>query len=270
MVFEQLLDTDRVKKHPLFIVLLCFFYVLVAYGIAFLFFPHHVSVVSIFTLTLLLIPSLNHLLFSEEGIERRAGISHFLKNHKSFFKVFGFAFLGVFIGLIAVAFLLPADLFSYQQGFLFKVHNLGGMQEFGQKDFIPSFSQSFGVFSFNLEVALICLVLSVFYGAGAVFLIVFNASLFASFLFYVINYANYKLPSFILLIHFIPEIIGFLLAAVAGAVLSVAIMREHWGSNYFKNVIKNAFLMFIISLGCLFIASLLEVFVSKSVIHAII
>jgi len=270
MVFEQLLDTNRIKKHPFFILLLCFFYVLVAYGVAYLFFESLVSVVAVFTLTLLLVPSLHHIVSIEEDIERKEGVHHFLKNHKDFFRIYGFAFVGIVLGLLAVNFLLPADLFAYQNDFLVRHHGTSLMQEFGQRPYSPVFSDVLGVFSFNLEVAVICFVLSIFYGAGAVFLIVFNATLFASFFLCIVRNIGSKAGSLVLFAHFIPEIAGFLFAAVAGAILSMAIMKEHLGGNYFKNVAKNAVLMFLASVILLFLAAFIEIFVSANLIHNLI
>ncbi|MBD3362016.1 hypothetical protein GF358_04475 [Candidatus Woesearchaeota archaeon] len=270
MVFEQLLDTNRIKQNPFFILLLTFFYVLIAYGIAYLFFSSSVSVVAVFTLTLLLVPSLHHIVSVEEKTERKEGLKHFISNHRHFFKVFCFVFLGVILGLLAVSFFLPSELFSYQTDFLFRHRGLSLMQEFGSGVFNPSFGDALGLFTFNLEVALICLVLSVFYGAGAVFLIVLNATLFAGFFLFVVNNLSPKLPSLVLFVHFIPEIAGFLLAAMAGSVLSVAIMREHWGSSYFKNVVQNSLLMFVAGLAFIFFAAVLEVFVSAKVIHFVL
>ncbi len=270
MVFEQLLESSRVKKHPFFIILLCFFYVLVAYGVAYIFFESMVSVVAIFTLTLLLVPSLHHLLCSEENIERKAGIHHFLRNHRDFFKVYGFSFLGVVLGLLVVNFMLPADLFSYQTDFLVKQQGITRMQEFGQRPYAPGFSDVMSLFSFNLEVALICLVLSVFYGAGAVFLVVFNASLFATFFLFITKNIGSALVSSVLFFQFLPEILGFLLAAVAGAILSAAIVRENWHSFYFRHVLQNTVIMFLIAIALIFLAALIEIFASASLIHGLI
>lgn len=270
MVFEQLLDSTKVKKHPLVILLLSFFYVLVAYGVAYFFFGSAASIVAVFTLTLLLVPALYHLVSLEENIERRKGIHGFFRNHRDFFKIFGLAFLGIVLGLVVISFVLPADLFVYQHEFLVRHHGLYLMEEFAQSPYMPAFSDVWSVFSFNVYVVLICLVLSVFYGAGAVFLIVFNASLFASFFFHVINNIGSKASGLVLFIHFIPELAGFLLVAIAGSILSVAIIRERWGDPYFRNVVQNAVLMFVFSVILLFIAALLEVFVSARVIHSVI
>jgi uncharacterized membrane protein SpoIIM required for sporulation len=113
-------------------------------------------------------------------------------------------------------------------------------------------------------------VLSVFYGAGSVFLVVFNASLFASFFFFIIKNLGAKLSSLVLFLHFIPELSGFLLVAIAGSILSVAIMHEHWGSPYFKNIIKNVVLMLGVAVVLIFLAAYLEVFISAKVIHALV
>jgi uncharacterized membrane protein SpoIIM required for sporulation len=64
------------------------------------------------------------------------------------------------------------------------------------------------------------------------------------------------------LIHLIPEISGFLLAAIAGGVVSKAILHEKKGSKGFKNVFKDATVLILIAVGLVLLAAVLEVFVT--------
>jgi len=148
-------------------------------------------------------------------------------------------------------------------------HSIGAeaVSKFAGKEYAPTATDVLALFSYNLEILLIAFALSVFYGAGAVFLIVLNASLFSAFLFYLVNAAS-RSAALIPLAHFVPEIIGFLLAGMAGAILSVAIINEKWSGKYFKNVMKNIMVLLIAAIILVFVAALLEVFVSGSVIHA--
>ena len=72
------------------------------------------------------------------------------------------------------------------------------------------------------------------------------------------------------LIHLIPELSGFLLAAIAGGVVSRAIMSEKFGSQGFRNVTRDALVMLLLSAGLIVIAAFLEVFVSSQLVKAII
>jgi uncharacterized membrane protein SpoIIM required for sporulation len=182
------------------------------------------------------------------------------------------AFLGIFIGLIIIGSIFGTDLvYNYQTKFLDEQHSIGAeaVAKFSGKEYAPTALDVLGLFSHNLEVLLIAFVLSVFYGAGAVFLIVLNASLFSAFMFYLVNAAS-RTAGTVILVHFVPEIFGFLLAGMAGAILSVALLNEKFGSKYFKNVMKNIVILLVIAIALVFIASVLEIYVSGSVIHSLV
>jgi hypothetical protein len=66
------------------------------------------------------------------------------------------------------------------------------------------------------------------------------------------------------LIHLIPEMAGFLLAAIAGGVISKAFAREKFKSLQFSNVAKDATMMLVISCGLIILAAALEVYVTSN------
>jgi len=272
MVLEQFLESPHVKRHAYFILFLSLIYVFIAYGIAYLFFKESMSLVAVFTLTIILIPSLHHIISLEEQIERKNGLRHFFRNHATIFKVYFAAFLGILIGFVMIGALFDSvDIYAYQIDFLTGQSSIGAgaISKFASGSYVPSFADVIGLFSQNLGVMLIAFALSVFYGAGAVFLVVFNASLFSAFLFSFINSTSKTIAS-ISFIHFIPEISGFLLAAIAGAILSAAIINESFSSPYFKNVMKNTCIMLVFSIALVFMGVILEIYVSGSLIHSLL
>ena len=139
--------------------------------------------------------------------------------------------------------------------------------------------ESFMIFKNNAYVMIISFALSLFYGAGALFLITLNASIFASSLAAVIKTSHAQLGflavySFticnlgILFLHAIPEVIGYLLAAISGGVLSHAFIREKIMSGNFKIVLKDAILLLLIAIFVLLIAAVLENNVSSKLFSA--
>ena len=246
MVLEQILDTRCVKNSFLLVFILSFAYVFVGYLVANLFFPTAESVALIFTLTLLLLPSLNHIINSEEIIESK-GCSHFFHNHKMIYSVYLAAFLGIFVGFLVLGKFAP---FSYQMSFL-EYLNL-------DKIIQPTVENFIGLISVNIGVMLIFFILSFFYGAGAIFLVVLNASVFSVFMQNILNSEAY----FYFLIHMIPEVAGFILAAIAGAIISRALFVESLKSNKFKNILKNALITLLISTVLIVVGAFLEIFVT--------
>lgn len=272
MVLEQFLESPYVKRHAFFVLFLSMIYVFIAYGAAYLFFEESMSLAAVFTLTILLIPSLQHIISLEEQIERKNGLKHFFRNHATIFKVYSAAFLGILIGFVMIGAVFDsAGMYAYQINFLTGQSSIGAgaISKFASGSYVPSFRDVIGLFSQNLSVMLIAFALSIFYGAGAVFLVVFNASLFSAFLLSFMNSTSKAVAS-VSFIHFIPEISGFLLAAIAGAILSAAIINESFSSPYFKNVMKNTCIMLVFSIALVFIGVLLEIYVSGSLIHSLL
>jgi len=271
MVFEQFLESDKVKKHSLFIFILGIFYVVVSYFVSSYFFEQEISLAIVFTSTLLLTPSIYTILNIEEKIESKEGLKHFFYNHKDVFKIFLFLFIGIFFAFIIIGSYSSKPLFDYQINFLKSRGDLSGSVITDINEYIPSISNVFGLISQNLLVIVIAFVLSVFYGAGALFLIVLNASIFAGFILYVVKEIGKAFPIISLfLIHLIPELSGFLLAAIAGGVVSRAIMKEKFGSEGFKNIMRDALFLLLIAVGLIIISAFLEVFVSARLVKLVI
>ncbi|MBD3259804.1 hypothetical protein GF371_04215 [Candidatus Woesearchaeota archaeon] len=114
-----------------------------------------------------------------------------------------------------------------------------------------------------------------FYGAGAIFLIVFNASIFASFILLIFRYVGETVGSFsavalLFFIHMIPEVGGFLLAAIAGGVLSYAFYREKFMGKPFKNVARDSLILLLIAVGLVILGAFLEVFVTKNLVYSLL
>ncbi len=258
-----------------------FFFTFIAFFLSVLFFRSSMSVVMIFLTTFLLIPTLIILLNIEEKVERKYGLKHFFRNHKDIFEVYLFSFLGVFAAFVILGLGMYNspdnynELFDFQSRFLEFQQGISTdvIQSFVQSDSTPGISQAVGVFAHNLLVVLICFVLSFFYGASAIFLIILNGSVFASFIVLVVktiseNAAHGVQAFFFLMIHLVPEVSGFLLAAIAGGVVSKAVIMEKRGTKAFKNVFKDATMMLLIAIGLVLLSALLEVFVTARLFKA--
>jgi len=118
------------------------------------------------------------------------------------------------------------------------------------------------IVSNNLKIALICVLLSLLYGSGAIFILNYNASIAAvmygssirSYLWgSIINYPN--------LISYLPhttiEVLAYLLAAIAGGILSKATMNVQPGS--IRIWIKDGLILLALSIILIVVAALIEV-----------
>lgn len=253
MVLEQFLDRKVVVRHPLFCIFLSFAYVFVARYVQELFFPGEV-LATVLLVTILLVPSLNHLIVHEEKLERK-GSTHFFKRHKTILKCYLGTFIGLLLGFGALGIWEPSTL-AYQvielEGTQIRPELIAAMGEY-----TPSIQTAMALFSHNVWFLLIGFALSIAYGSGAVFIMAFNASYFAAFMLLVWQRFSPEL-SLATLLHMLPESTGFILASLAGGVLSRALIHEKLRGEAFRNVLQNCFLLLLVAVTFLLVAAVVE------------
>ncbi|MFC1722948.1 stage II sporulation protein M [Nanoarchaeota archaeon] len=270
MVLEEFFKVD-LKRRPYFAFFFGFAFSLAGLLAAYLLFRSTLSVAMVFFTTMLLVPAFVKLIKEEEQLESRHGLKHFFTNHKGIYESYIFAFLGVFsafviIGMITYGTPLNQEIFSFQSDFL-KV-GPENVEEFMESE--PySASHFISLSSHNLIVLVVCFVLSFIFGASAIFLIILNGSIFASFIVFLVKTLTTDLAQSVkaigfFLIHLLPEISGFMIAAIAGGVISKAIMHEQRGTIRFQNVFKDAFVLMLIATMLILVGAFLETFVSST------
>ncbi len=275
MVLEQLLPSRWIKSKVLFSIILGIIYTAIAYFTSKIFFPDSVSLAMLFLISILLIPTIIKLISVEERKERREGLRHFLRNHKRVLEIYFFMSVGAMLGYFALGALNIEsfdNLFSYQMRF---VGESGATKI--SADFLsqPAVDRLAGISTSNLSVTLIFFVLSFFYGAGGVFLLVLNASIFSAFMVFILDNftkaaANAGATVGAFALYLLPELFGFLLAAFAGGVVSKALLTERAGSDAFRNVVKDAAILLVFSFIIIIIAAVLEVYVSAPILIGLI
>ncbi len=269
MVLEQFLDRKIVVRHAPFVFVLSAIYVFVAYAVQQLYFPDQ-SLATVLLLTILLVPSLHHLIVVEEKMESK-GVSHFWKRHRITIRCFIGAFLGMLAGFLILGAVNP-DSLGYQIAQLEQEHlKPDVISKFTTTAYIPDVTTVMAVFSHNVWYLLIGFVLSIFYGAGAVFLLTYNASFFAAFIIGLFNrWAGAMQMTSIALLHMLPESTGYILTAMAGASLSRAIIHEKLTGNAFKNVLKNDIKLLLLGLLLVLIAAFIETYVTATAFHRLV
>ena len=129
----------------------------------------------------------------------------------------------------------------------------------------------FQIFLNNFKVMLFCLFFSFFYGAGAIFILTWNASVIAAavgkFIDSTVSSGLHILgavPLSILryAIHGVPEIIAYFAAGLAGGIISVAMMNRDLETSKFRKIILDVIDLTLIAVLILVIGALLEVYVT--------
>jgi len=241
--------------------------------------PTFIGIATVLNTVILSCPIFSRLLEWEERVETRRKLS-FFKEHEKIIDFFIYYFIGVFV----VFFILAS--FNLQWVFA-EEHLFGGAPSISEvreglppPPSLPDRIQISSIFRHNLYVMVLCFALSLLYGSGALLLIILNASIFASKLVEVIKI---KLPESygflstfgflgcnfgILFFHMLPEVGAYLVAAIAGGVLSKAIHKEKFLSKRFRLVIKDSVILLGIAIAILVFAAIIEIKVSKRFFNA--
>ena len=135
------------------------------------------------------------------------------------------------------------------------------------------------LFTHNLRVLIFCILFSFVYGAGAVFILIWNASIVGvtignllrkSILEYsgtfnsnfLISYFKFYPVSIGYMIHGIPEVMSYLLGTLAGGIISVAVVNHKFSDKEFKHIVVDSLDLVVLSVVTLFCAGLIEVYVT--------
>lgn len=133
-----------------------------------------------------------------------------------------------------------------------------------QTAFAGNKERLFLIFANNIYVLIFTLVFSLLFGAGVIFILAWNASVIAAAIGIFTNSKLSELPFGLLryMGHGIPEIASYFIAALAGGIISVAVIKHEAGSERFWEVLQDSLNLVILSVLVLFISALLEVFVT--------
>ncbi len=186
-----------------------------------------------------IIPSvyfITHFLKKEEEIEEgdiaRHNYKNFWSRHEKDILILLFYFFGLTIAFSIWSFFLPQSFFSAQ---LTKINEIQGMQTFvadplmGQATGAAAGPAAFNKILFNnLQVMFFSFIFSFIFGAGAIFIIAWNASVLGVYIGQLSKYVwHIPIVSLSFLPHGIPEIAGYLAAGLAGGLMSAAIIRKN-------------------------------------------
>ncbi|MEK6855949.1 MAG: stage II sporulation protein M [Nanoarchaeota archaeon] len=120
------------------------------------------------------------------------------------------------------------------------------------------------IFWNNFYVCIFTLVFSLIFGAGVIFILAWNASVIAAAIGIFTKSQLISLPYGLAryLIHGIPEIAAYFIIALAGGIISVAVIRHEAGTEKFWEVLRDSLSLIFLGIVILFVAAVIEVFVT--------
>jgi uncharacterized membrane protein SpoIIM required for sporulation len=134
----------------------------------------------------------------------------------------------------------------------------------GPTAFATSGERLFVIFSNNIYVLIFTLVFSLIFGAGVIFILAWNASVIAAAvgIFANSNLANLPLGMARYMIHGLPEIGSYFVVALAGGMVSSAVIKHELGTERFWEVLQDSLNLVILAVVVLAAAALMEVYLT--------
>ncbi|MBD3354540.1 hypothetical protein GF361_00985 [Candidatus Woesearchaeota archaeon] len=279
MVLDLLVNPTKAEGKPWELFLLGAGYSFVAAFLALWIFKSYISIVMIALTIIAAIPIMRKIINNEEEKERsEKNEKKLLKEHSKAIKAFMYLFLGFTFTFTMLYLFMPSAIvermFSAQLETIITVQSGGAPTG----EFIGSLGIFSKIFMNNIKILLFCMAFSFFYGAGAIFILTWNASVMAtaigSFirnnLFYAKGMFDYfQVTMFGMLqylLHGIPEIVAYFIGALASGMVSFALMKHDFMDDKFKNILKDVAGLLAIALAIIFIAAIIEVYITPLII----
>lgn len=271
MVFESLATPWKAEKHPWEMFFFGFLYTSLAVALSIWIFRDYAGLISVFFTVMFCIPLMyNTLKWEEEKIDYIDEEKSILKEHSGAIAFFFFLFLGMTFAFATWYVVLPpavsSSIFAVQSHTILAING----------NYVGSSDLFMKIFFNNLKVLTFCILFSFFFGAGAIFILTWNASVIAvamggvvktyvlsadtsMFMSHLIGYSNATIRY---MIHGIPEIMAYFVAALAGGIISVAIVRKDFLTKNFQKIAFDTSNLILISVLILLVAGLIEAFIT--------
>ncbi len=210
----------------------------------------------------------------EEKATQHMGMFKLLKEHNRALMAFLWLFLGFVVAFSFWYILLPTTQTSKAQIETYCLINRPSsfencVSQYGVKGtsstvFATNKERLFLIFANNIYVLIFTLVFSLIFGAGVIFILAWNATVIAAAIaiFTKSNLSALPLGLLRYLIHGLPEIASYFIAALAGGIVSISVIRHEVGSEKFWEVLQDSLNLIILAVVVLFLSALIEVFIT--------
>jgi len=281
MVLESLINPFKAEKKPWEMFFLGFVYNTIAIILSLIIFKGHlrthISLLMVFLTSLACVPLIYNTIKREEKYDiKEKKESKLLKEHARVLYFLMFLFLGITISvafwyvllplLSKITFLstnFPSFFSSATHNSLFNIQaeSIKTINAQVTANAVSGSGAFWSIFTNNMWVLFFCLLFSFFYGAGAIFILTWNAS--------VVGVAIGKLltPNLTLgflryFVHGPIEIAAYFIAGLAGGIISIAVINHDYRTKKFEHVLLDSVDLILIAILLLVIAAFVEVFIT--------
>ncbi|MBS3150037.1 stage II sporulation protein M [Candidatus Woesearchaeota archaeon] len=279
MVLESFISPLKAENKPWIMLLMGFIYAFVAVFLSLWIFKQYSSLVMVFLTVIAAVPLVYSTLKLEEGkdTEIKSEMS-LLKEHSKALKFFMFMFIGFVLAFVLLYIILPPNL--VQLLFSSQTETIDNINSRVSGNAISTSNIFAQIFLNNIKVLMFSIFFAFFYGAGAIFILAWNASVISAAIGnfirdkiaeYTASIGSLNLFNYFYLfnlgllryfIHGIPEILAYFIGALAGGIISVAMINHDIESERFNNIMLDALDLTMLAIFILFIAAIIEVFIT--------
>ncbi len=197
-----------------------------------------------------------------------------IKEHWRALKALMFLFLGFVVAFSFWHILMPEQAgqnFNFQIKTFCAINSPSNYDNCISNYGVPSLTGSatdvttfLSIFSNNIYVLIFTILFSLAFGAGAIFILVWNASVIAAAvgIFSKGNFINLPIGLLRYMTHGIPEIAAYFIGALAGGIVSVAVIRKDLRGEGTWKILQDALILIIIAIVILITAGLMEVYLT--------
>jgi uncharacterized membrane protein SpoIIM required for sporulation len=211
----------------------------------------------------------------EEEDETTMGIRGVWQTHKDAIYAFCWLFLGFVIAfsfwyiVLGDSTMLNAQLETYCM-----INSPGNVQGCVSQYTVSSslsptgsavgFGRFLSILENNIYVLIFTLIFSLIFGAGAIFILAWNATVIASAIGIFSNYKLSGIPMGLVryMVHGIPEIASYFIAALAGGILGAGFIRNGIKDKKFYHVLENVILLLFMAIIVVILAGIIEVYLT--------
>jgi uncharacterized membrane protein SpoIIM required for sporulation len=280
MVLELLVNPLSAQHKPWQLFFIGLFYSSAALLVSFMLFRRDVGLVMVFITTLACTYLIQNLLKTEENRNHEVHSElALLKQHGPVLSSFLFLFLGFVVSFSVWFIALPTDIgnqvFSLQADTIDCI-NSGSVEGCA----LATEGAFLRILLNNLKVLFFTLLFAFFYGAGAMFILAWNAAIVGTAVgIFVRNamsnaagnlgimsvaayFSTYSAGLLRYMTHGVFEMLAYFMAALAGGIISIAVINHNFRSPEFKRVLSDSVDIAALSIGMVFFAAIVEVLIT--------
>ena len=285
-MIETLINPKRAERRPWEMFFIGLLYAAIAvFVVNFIFlrnqiFESHISILIVLFTVMFSIPFFFYIIQIEEDKDVKIkGEKKLLKEHGRALSALMFLFLGYVVAFSIIFIIMPKDMaetnFRIQLQTYCSINSNANINDctyslltgkitgdaVGIKE---GMSRVSSILSNNFYVLIFSLLFSFLFGAGAIFILAWNASVIAAAIgvFAKSNIVNLPAGMLRYLFHGLPEISSYFIVALAGGIIGTAIIKHEFGTEKFWRVLQDSLDLVILALVVLIVSAFIEVFIT--------